>query len=223
MADAQPGALKVRGALALSLAGMGKDNVQRAAEALVRTGVRGLISFGTAGALTQELATGALAVSAEFVHPNANPVCDPASMRVAQRLGHRLGGRLVRLATVATPVGCLGERLALARATGADCVDLETHHIATVARQAGLPCIALRVILDDVYTDLPSGLTRQVDHYGRPKAGLVLWLFANPVRLFSLVSLARQLHLAQTTLRDVGQRLAGLIDDTDVASEVPPA
>ena len=44
----------------------------------------------------------------------------------------------------------------LAAETSAQLVDMETHAVATIAANAGLPCAAIRVVSDDASQDLPS-------------------------------------------------------------------
>jgi hypothetical protein len=77
----------------------------------------------------------------------------------------------------------------LAAATGAAVVDMETHAVATAARDAGLPCVGIRVISDDAAQDLPreiaavvqpqSGMRRLGAALGaigrRPRAAIDMW------------------------------------------------
>jgi len=91
--------------------------------------------------------------------------------------------------TVDRVVATAEAKRCLAAASGANLVDMETHAVATVARAAGLPCAAVRVISDDATEDLPreiaalaapqSALRRLGAAFNavgrRPRAAIDLW------------------------------------------------
>lgn len=75
------------------------------------------------------------------------------------------------MATIATVdrVACSADdKRALAEATGADLVDMETWGVARAARDAGLGCACLRVVSDTARDSLP----REVAALVRPQSGL---------------------------------------------------
>lgn len=86
---------------------------------------------------------------------------------------------------VATPAA----KRALAAASGASLVDMETYAVATVAQAAGLKCVSIRVISDDSSQELPreiaaliqpqSGMRRLGAALGaigrRPRAAVDMW------------------------------------------------
>jgi len=126
-------------------------------------GPRFLVTAGFAGGLDPALARGGL------VHPRG--VVD------------RDGGDEIRFATVpdgtaaATGptivsvddvVATAAAKRRLAAATGAGLVDMETRAVALAAREAGVPCLAIRVVSDDAAADLP----REVAALVRPQSGL---------------------------------------------------
>jgi adenosylhomocysteine nucleosidase len=167
--------------VAWCVAGVGREAARRAAR-LVIDGHRPrlLVSAGFAGGLDPALARGA--------------VVEPAVVRGESAAGAPLqlftagqgGGTIV---TVDRIVRTPAEKVALAAATGATVVDMETLAVAEVALEAGLPCRAVRVISDAAGDELPADVTRLVAPQSamrragavlgmigrRPRAALDLW------------------------------------------------
>jgi adenosylhomocysteine nucleosidase len=75
------------------------------------------------------------------------------------------GGIIVSVADVVTSTAA---KQALAAATGALVVDMETYAVAEAARDAGLPCAAVRVVSDTAGQELP----REVTALARPQSGM---------------------------------------------------
>ncbi|MFM1995799.1 MAG: 5-methylthioadenosine/S-adenosylhomocysteine nucleosidase [Planctomycetota bacterium] len=72
------------------------------------------------------------------------------------------------IVTVAEVVTSPAAKRALATKTGAVLVDMETYAVAEAARDAGLPCAALRVVSDTAGQELP----REVTALARPQSGM---------------------------------------------------
>ena len=79
-------------------------------------------------------------------------------------------------------------------------VNMEDYWAASVAREAGIPFISARAILDPVDQALPGYLSNIAGSRARALVGLV----AMPWRLPTLVGLSRQLGIAQHALTDFG-------------------
>lgn len=193
--------------LVISVSGMGPERAADSARALLATGAEGLLVFGTAGALTPDWHTGDLLVSNQFVTAAGHRVDGGTGCATLITLGQRLGGREAALATVAHPVSSASARIALATRTGAAAVDMESAAVAEVAVAAGMSCVAFRVIVDELDTELPQGLMACIDSYGRPRAALGLWLLRQPSRIRGLLRLGRQLNRAAARLREAGEAL----------------
>lgn len=130
---------------------------QRAAAAIrnLDTKPAAVISVGTAGALVEDLKFGDIVVAGETVFGDApgsvlrsseELVEDLSDSCVAEGMSHRI----VRLATVSSPVFSGEGRKRLHDLTGAHAVDMETHAMGIEASMLGVPFAALRVISDDL-------------------------------------------------------------------------
>jgi adenosylhomocysteine nucleosidase len=166
--------------VAWCVGGVGRERAARAARLLVDGHrPRLLVAAGFAGGLDPALARGA--------------VVEPADARGEQSGSESLalaaGGPGPTLVTVDRIVHTAAEKAGLAAATGAALVDMETLAVATVARAAGSPCRAVRVISDAAGDELPADVTRLVAPQSpfrragsllgmlgrRPKAALDVW------------------------------------------------
>ena len=111
---------------------------------------RRLVAAGFAGGLDPVLPRGGV------VRPGAVTTERPATrlaLAVVGGDGAAAGPLVVSVDTVAATVA--HKRDLLAR-TGAAVVDMETHAVATVAAEAGLPCLAVRVVSDAATEALPA-------------------------------------------------------------------
>jgi adenosylhomocysteine nucleosidase len=120
--------------------------------------IRGVISFGVAGALDPSLKSGDVVVATEVMAGDARWLAGLAlneELITSLALGRR---RVVRggLAGVEEIVAAQARKAALWIQTGASAVDMESHIAAAYADEAGLPFAALRVISDPAHRALPA-------------------------------------------------------------------
>lgn len=138
-----------RNRLLVVCAGPGPKAAKAAACRLADLGVVGLVSFGTAGALTTDLKSGDLVI-ADTVHGSdgRQSMGDSAwRARLIARL-HDAPAPASRIASVSEPVLDPAAKASLLQSTGAVAVDLESHAVAEVAWTAGLPFLGVRSIVD---------------------------------------------------------------------------
>lgn len=144
-AEALASVMYVADAPYLRLSGARPERARRSVEALLALGVDGILSFGTAGALSPSLAAGDLIIADRILGLDGSSIetHTPWTRSLADTLG------------VAT-VGVYGsEQLAgadtkarLFSETGAVAIDMESHIAATLAASAGVPVAVLRAIVD---------------------------------------------------------------------------
>jgi len=170
-------------------------------------GACGVISFGIAGGLAEEVACGTWLVGRAIVTSAQRWACDAAWSRIlAERLP---GARIADLAGVDAPVTEPMAKRALYDATGAVAVDTESHTAAAIAAAYRLPFAVFRVVADDARRSLPPAASVGLSPDGRISGGAVLGSLARtPSQLPSLLRTAID---ARTAFRALlrGRRLLG--------------
>jgi len=97
---------------------------------------------------------------------------------------------------VATP----DAKAELARRTGAAAVDMESASVAAAAADAGLPCIAFRVVADGPDDTLPDNVASLVGPDGRTRLRGLAGFLVSPRRMRLLLRLAVRSRDARTEL-----------------------
>jgi len=170
-------------------------------------GVGAVISFGIAGGLAEDVASGTWLVARTIVTPAERWLCDAAWVRVLAEL--LPGARTADLAGVDAPVTEPAAKRALRRATGAAAVDTESHIAAAIAAAHGLPFAAFRVVADSARRSLPPAASVALAPDGRIIGGAVLGSLARtPAQLPSLLRTAIDARTAFRALSR-GRRLLG--------------
>lgn len=169
-------------------------------ERLIRDGVTGLISFGIAGALDPSLQPGNVVVADAVILPDGSRLaCDAAWQRkVLEKLPGASAGAVAGSSGAATTALA---KAALYSATGALIVDMESHHVADLARAHNLPFIVIRAVADTALDDLPEAALVGLNEEGRPAIGAVLLsLLKKPWQLPALIRVALRSRAALAAL-----------------------
>ncbi|MBK8158019.1 MAG: nucleoside phosphorylase [Rhodospirillaceae bacterium] len=170
------------------------------AERLIRDGVTGLISFGIAGALDPSLRPGDLVVADAVILPDGTRVtCDASWQRKVQ--DSLPGARMGAVAGSSSAATTAPAKAALYAASRALIVDMESHHVADLARAHNLPFIVFRAVADTAEDDLPEAALVGLNEEGRPAIGAVLLsLFRKPWQLPALIRVALRSRAALAAL-----------------------
>jgi len=186
--------------------GMGAERAYRGARELIRARVGGLVSWGTAVALSPALNTGDLVV------PEA--VCDQEGRRYEPdtELQARITPQIRPsglLGEASTPLCTLEQKLRFTKLHGAVAADMETAAIAKAARAAGIPFAVVRVVVDDLSSEIPPWVLRAIHPDGRARVPALTrgLLLSPPGDLAHLWRLGRRLRTALETLRRQGAEL----------------
>lgn len=203
------------GNIVISVCGVGAGNARRAAERLLARPLSGLVSWGTAGALSPQLRAGACLLPATVLWGDAVYAAHEGwHGRIAERLASTCeihdGPLCSRAEVVAQP----DDKARLHGQTGALALDVESGAIAELATRAHMPFVCVRAALDTASTALPPLATEGLCPQGFPDTRRLLRSIARrPGQLIALPRLALQLRAARRTLRlvarDTGPRLLG--------------
>jgi hopanoid-associated phosphorylase len=116
---------------------------------------RGLISFGIAGGLAPGLGPGTLLVGSTIIAEATQFATDRAwSRNLLRRVPGAVHGAIAGVPP--PPVAHPDAKRALHLRTGALAVDNESHVMARIAAERGLPMAAVRIILDPADCELPE-------------------------------------------------------------------
>lgn len=194
----------------LAVSGIGRAAAAAAARRLVLAGATGLASFGMAGGLDPTLICGTVLLPEEVVVGDDSGPGDtvlPTSREWRQRLRAALPDSCIvctsRLLTSARPIGQPRAKSDAWRHAGAAAVDMESAAIAQVAGQAGVPFIALRVIVDTAADELPMAVLA-ASIGGRLRVGrLIGGLLRAPGDVGAVIRLSARYRIASRVLAAV--------------------
>ncbi|MEI9930049.1 MAG: hypothetical protein WDM89_05695 [Rhizomicrobium sp.] len=168
-------------------------------------GVRGIISIGIAGALSPELKAGDCIIASTIIAQATRFDTDNGwTARLRRALPDP---RVTPIAGSDRIAATVEDKATLFRETGADAVDMESHVAAAVARENGLPFVALRVISDRADHTLPPAVLAAMKPNGGIALGRVLKSIAlRPTQIPALMRTSRESEKAFVALlrcRDV--------------------
>jgi adenosylhomocysteine nucleosidase len=159
--------------------------------ALVESAVKGancLMSFGIAGALSPDLRSGDIVISAEVVS-------DHGHWRADDLFQNRVA-----------------DKSRAWKETGALAVDLESAVVARIASEAGIPFLVARTIADTAFRELPPAALIPLSEAGTPNLARVLGsVLRRPRQIGTLIGLALETRMALLALAGPARALRGLI------------
>ncbi len=195
----------------LAVSGIGESAAAAAARRLVLAGATALASFGMAGGLDPALICGAVVLPEEVAAWDGGGLegeVSATSTEWRQRLRSALPASCVaaggKLLASPRPMGRAAKGDAW-RISHAAAVDMESAAVAQVARQAGLPFIALRVIVDTASDELPPTVIA-ASSGGRLRIGrLLAGLLRAPADVGALMRLSARYRIASRVLSAVAR------------------
>ena len=182
------------------------ENAARGAQELVDAGAERLLSFGLAGALSDDLHPGDLLTPETVIDADKQSwgVDSDWLERVRRTSPEAIGAPLLG---IDSPARTAAQKLFLRAALDAAAVDMESHFVARSAAKAGLPFLVIRAVADDSRTSLPDAAMSAVSPEGRElPMEAAKALLRRPREIGPLIRLARASGKGFGTLR----RVAGL-------------
>ena len=204
-----------RGAgFAFFAAGGSAARAEMAARGMASSGAKLLLSVGLAGGLDPALQCGDAVLATAAIAPDGRAhACDAAwRARLAGPL--RNAGRLVEAPAASSDGALLSveDKAALARATGAACVDMESHGVAHAAAELEIPMIVLRVIADPADRAIPPSALAGMAADGATRALPVLGrLLLRPWDVCAIARLARDSRRAHAALGRLALAVGGVL------------
>ena len=204
--------IQLPGGVLVQVSGVGAKWASLGAKTLLEKGANALLSWGSAGGLISKLSPGSLILPKTII--GADQAVYDTDAAWHRRLCSRLAGYVdlheEPLAEGTVVLTHSTEKAALFQQTGAIAVDMESAAVAAVAKEAGIPFMAVRAIADPVDMTIPQSALTLSDEFGRLNVSRLLkGLAKQPFGLFTLVRLGRSFRAAQKTLARVAQLAGG--------------
>ncbi len=187
--------------------GMGEENALNAAQILIKKDVRALVSWGTAGALTENIHAGDLLLADGVVSNDENKYSFDTewNKRIADELCNTsLKIRHGMIAHAQQVLATAEDKKNLHSKTNALAVDMESFAIAQLANKTTLPCISVRAIVDEASQCIPEAVIKNTDIFGRPALfPLFSSLIRQPSLIAELIKLGASMRAATKTLNTI--------------------
>jgi adenosylhomocysteine nucleosidase len=190
-------------AVPIERCGIGAARAESGARALLDRGATALVSWGSAAGLEPSLGTGTVVI------PDRVLVAPGKSLSTDHDWSARLRAAVAgRVPAVDSPVLQLehvvanpADKRRLCAATGAAAADMESGAVGRVAADAGVPWIAVRVVLDDAGTALPPLARSAVRDDGRLDPAFFWRLAVSPSQWEAFLALVRANRAAGRAMR----------------------
>jgi adenosylhomocysteine nucleosidase len=197
------------GAWLVVQSGPGAARAAVAAARALDSGARVLVSWGLAGGLLPKLAPGTIVAPRRIRALGAEPLgVDPAWHSRLAALADEFALEYGDLVSVPAALESPDAKRAVAAATRAVAVDMESAAIAAAAARARVPFVALRVVVDGVGDTLPRGAEQWIDEHGRRRAAATLRAVVDLRQWRPLLTLAKRYRVASGALERLAEALA---------------
>lgn len=164
------------------------------------------MSFGTAGSLDPGYAPGTVVVAMRIIAPDGTVFPTDAAWRQALLASVRRAANVVATGAAGadTPFFDPAAKQSLGRRTGAAVVDMESHAVARIASERGLPFLAVRAVADPCHRQVPEWLPAILKADGSADlTRLAFGLLRRPWDVAPLVRLGFEYRCALRALRRV--------------------
>ena len=193
----------------LVLSGMGATNIEAAIDSLSAQNVDALVSFGTAGALHEDSKSGDIIIP-ENIITTLNQSLNIASAWRDNILNNLecCPVKILRndIYTSEKVISTITEKRELNRNTGAIAVDMESALIANAAKNLNIPCLVIRVVVDEVDSVIPTKVLNCTDAYGDVAyARLLMSILKQPGLIRDLLKLGCAFKLASESMQWLGK------------------
>ncbi|MFU8830971.1 MAG: hypothetical protein ACNA7J_02335 [Wenzhouxiangella sp.] len=199
--------------IAVAISGPGPIRAHAAAARLAGAGVSGLVSWGMAAGLRQDLAPGQIVLATRVIDSGGRCLTCSKSWRAQVEAilvdnPPIMAGDVVQ---VDVPLLYASEKIALGRSSNALAADMESGAIGRVARDHRIDFLAIRAVVDTADDEIPAAAVAGMSGSGIAVHRVLTTLLRSPGQLPALLRLARNSGKARAALREV----AGVIADLE--------
>jgi adenosylhomocysteine nucleosidase len=188
----------------VALSGIGAERAYAAGAVLVSQGATALLSWGCAAALDDHASPGCLILPERIIGASGEIylVNTEWHRRLYQKLRSKHPVRIQALAESDAIMKTSAEKRTLAKRTQAAATDMESAAQARLARERGLPFMAIRAVVDTVSTDIPENVLKALD----PQGNINVWklltrTYLSPADWVKIIQLGIQFNAAQKSLK----------------------
>ena len=177
---------------------MGAARAEAAARTALSAGADALVSWGSAGGLDPSLGSGTIVVPDRVVDASGNVRASDQewSRRLRAAASEQLSVAAGAMLHSERPIEDPRHKQRMYADTGAAAVDMESGGIARIADEAGIPWIAVRVVVDPAAAVLPALARSAVRDDGRLDFAFIWRLATTPTQWAAFLALARANRLA---------------------------
>lgn len=189
----------------IELSGIGNQRAEKAARRLLERGATALISWGVAGGLDPDLRPGTVLFPDEIIGPDGSILAVDLGWRdrLLARAPDRVFTSTLPLLGTVQPITSPDEKRAAHRRTGAGAVDMESAAVSAVSNAAGIPFIAVRVVVDAADVCLPEAALTMCDEEGRLRRSSLFRVLVRPGDWGAMIGLARANAAAGRAMRSL--------------------
>lgn len=196
----------------VALSGVGAERAYAAGSVLVSQGATALLSWGCAAALDDRISPGCLILPERIIGANGeiHRVSTEWHQRLYQALESKHSVRTEALVESDAILKTSAEKRALAKRTQAAATDMESAAQARLAKEHGLPFVAVRAIVDTAATDIPENVLSALDRQGDISVWkLLASAYLMPTDWIKIVQLGIQFNAARKTLKNTRELVLG--------------
>ncbi|HYW34456.1 MAG TPA: squalene--hopene cyclase [Balneolaceae bacterium] len=187
--------------------GVGAKNAKKAAERLINHGANILISWGTATALTPDIAPGTIAIPDKVLTTEQDIF--ETDRRLREHLFNELplDGMFVHDTICETDeiLANTSQKTTLAARTNARIADMETAAVARVAKEHDIPFLAIRSVSDSAEMQIPRAIKNNVNDGTPNTLGILSDAILEPKDWLPMISLSYNFNKAQKSLSKMAQ------------------
>ena len=191
----------------LAVSGAVLEGAQAGVRSLLAQRCDALLSFGVCGGLQDDVRVGDVVLASHVVTQDGTSIASDADW--LKRL--QAGTRALPFVRTGVLVGSdvlvpgIEDKRMLGAKWRALCVDMESHIAARAAEKQGVPFMAIRAVVDEVATEIPSTLYNIIDADGSYRWGALLSVAMRPSHWHAVFSLWRHMARAGASLSRVAQ------------------